>query len=181
MDCPHSTPEPWQECRNPNRPILAAEAAWKGRRFAGNPGTGRTGGCAAGASGVFASFGRSFLTLWATRHATATTKYFYMYVFIAVVVVCCGEVGMRGETAWTLGAGLVRDFQIRTVGMWECWRTGRLGNGGGPNLQRRPQAGTRYAQCRFSGWVEIWALSASGAAIALVGFARLEDWFPGLQ
>jgi hypothetical protein len=43
MDCPHSTPEPWQECRNPNRPILAAEVEWKGGRFAGNQGTGRAG------------------------------------------------------------------------------------------------------------------------------------------
>jgi hypothetical protein len=41
---------------------------------------------------------------------TATTKYFYMYVFIAVAVVCCGEVGMRGETAWIMEEGRVRVF-----------------------------------------------------------------------
>jgi hypothetical protein len=76
MDCPHSTPEQWQECRNPNRPILAGEVEWKGRRFAGNQGTRRTGRCAAGALRVFASFGRSLPALWATGHTTATTKYF---------------------------------------------------------------------------------------------------------
>ena len=41
---------------------------------------------------------------------TATTKYLNRYVYIAAVVVCCGEVGMRGETAWLLGMGTVRDF-----------------------------------------------------------------------
>jgi hypothetical protein len=53
MDCPHSTPEPWQECRNPNRPILAAEVEWKGGRFAGNQGTGRTGADALARSAGF--------------------------------------------------------------------------------------------------------------------------------
>src|SRR3954464_15846285 len=56
--------------------------------------------------------------LW--RKTTATTKNINRYVFIAVVVVCCGEVGMRGETAWLLDAGQVRDFQIRTVRMWSA-------------------------------------------------------------
>jgi hypothetical protein len=43
MDCPHSTPDAWQEGRNPNCPILRAGDAWKPRHFAGNPGTRRTG------------------------------------------------------------------------------------------------------------------------------------------
>ena len=42
MDCPHSTPDAWRECRNPNRPILAVGMAWKGGCFAGNP-DGKTG------------------------------------------------------------------------------------------------------------------------------------------
>ena len=35
MDCPHSTPDAWQEGRNPNCPILRAGDAWKARRFRG--------------------------------------------------------------------------------------------------------------------------------------------------
>ena len=108
--------------------------------------------------------------------ATATTKNINRYVFIAVVVVCCGEVGMRGETAWLLGAGQVRVFQIRTVRMWECWRTGDQGGGRVPNLQRRPQAGTRDAQYRFGGWVEMWVRSAAELAMKGFGFPRREDW-----
>jgi hypothetical protein len=49
MDCPHSTPDAWQEGRNPNCPILRAAGAWKPRHFTGNLGTRRTGGCAGGA------------------------------------------------------------------------------------------------------------------------------------
>ncbi len=41
---------------------------------------------------------------------TATTKYLNRYVYIAAVVVCCGEVGMLGKTACLLGMGTVRDF-----------------------------------------------------------------------
>lgn len=83
----------------PNRPILAADVEWKGSRFAGNPGTRRTG------IGTFGALcwirflwslpsgftGRPDLGFaWgenAVGKTTATTKYFYIYVFIAVVVV----------------------------------------------------------------------------------------------
>jgi hypothetical protein len=37
MDCPHSTPDAWQEGRNPNCPILRAGDAWKPSHFAGKP------------------------------------------------------------------------------------------------------------------------------------------------
>jgi hypothetical protein len=139
------------------RPILAAEMAWKGGRLVGNPNV-RT-GLGDGSMGE----------PWDGR-TTATTKYFYMYVFIAVVVVCCGEVGMRGETAWKLAARAVPDFQIRTIQMWGLRRTGGLGQGSGPDLQRHPHAGTRDAQCRFRGWVEMQAIAAFGAAMREIGF-----------
>ena len=82
---------------------------------------------------------------------------------------------MRGKTAWLLGASTVQDFQIGTLRMWECWRTGGLAGVGDPDLQRRPQAGTRDAQCRFRGWVEIAALSVTAAAIERFDFPPSQD------
>jgi hypothetical protein len=38
MDCPHSTPDAWLECRNPNGTILRAKGAWKVGRFRGKSG-----------------------------------------------------------------------------------------------------------------------------------------------
>jgi hypothetical protein len=115
------------------------------------------------------------------RETTATTKYFSIYVFIAVVVVCCGEVGMRGKTVWAGAARAMRDFQNRTMRMWGLRRTGGWCRGSGPDLQRRPQGRTRDTQGSPGGWVEIGALSAPGAAIQRFGFPRVPGKGPGLQ
>jgi hypothetical protein len=102
-------------------------------------------------------------------------------VFIAVVVVCCGEVGMRGKTVWAGAARAMRDFQNRTMRMWGLRRTGGWCRGSGPDLQRRPQARTRDTQGSPGGWVEIGASSAPGAAIQRFGFPRVRGKGPGLQ
>jgi hypothetical protein len=88
---------------------------------------------------------------------------------------------MRVETAWIKDATLVRDFQIGTAWMWERWRNGGWDGASGPDLQRRPQVGTRDAQGGISGWVEIASPAAVGAAIAGGGFPRWWDEGRGLQ
>ena len=90
MDCPHSTPDAWQEGRNPNCPILRAGDAWKARRFAGNPGTRRTGGCAGGALP-----GARFL--WSLTHGFGATWQQPIATFKTIVCTCgpnrCGNDG----------------------------------------------------------------------------------------
>ena len=65
--------------------------------------------------------------------------------------------------------------------MWECWTTGDFAARAVWISNRPPQAGTRNAQSRFGGWVEISVPAARGAATARLGFPRAEDWDRALQ
>ena len=168
MDCPHSTPDARRECRNPNRPILAAWTAWKGRRFAGNPDR-KTGlgderwvrGWLRANDGYYEVFldvciySRSSRLLWGSGNTRRNR-----------VGKGC-EVGARFLNPDCLDVRVAENRWIRLKAAT-----------GSP---KRPTEKPRDTQCRFGGWVEIRTLLMSGAELEPIGFPRARHWGRSLQ
>ena len=203
MDCPHSTPDAWQEGRNPNDPILRATGPWKGGRFAGNPGTRRTGARAGGAL-CWVRFLRSLTPGFVGEPANCRSLRKAQDDQINPGARTIGkndgyyEVNQqvcidRRSSRLLWGSGNARRNRMESgckacagfpnpdtadVGALE---KASIGQKCGLNLQRRPQAGTRNAQRRLGGWVEIWAQAASAAEMQRRNFPRQQDRYRGLQ